>query len=111
MRRAASILIVLVVAGCGSLQSIAVTPQQRLFAAHGDYVTYGEIAAQAVEDPLTLPETKATLREINRRIYRALVAAQKLYEAGELTDAAVLVAEIALRELRAELIRQGRVTQ
>ena len=63
MRRYASFLLVVAVTACGSLQSVAVTPQQRLFAAYGDYIVYGQIVLQAVEDPLTLPETKAALKE------------------------------------------------
>ena len=112
MRKYAALLIVLVAAGCaGSLQSTAVTPQQRLYAATGDYIVYGQIVLQTVSDPLTLPETKATLKELDRRVYAALGIARAAYDRGELTEITVLVAETALRELRSRLVTEGKLTQ
>jgi hypothetical protein len=101
---------VVVVAGCSSLQTIATTPQQRLFAAYGDYIAYGEVVRQAVKDPLTLPATKKDLKEMDHRVFMALEVARKAYEAGDLTDVTVLLAETALRELRHRLIAEGRMT-
>lgn len=110
MRRTAALLMVLVVAGCTSLQSIATTPQQRLFAAYGDYIAYGEVIKQAVKDPLTLPATKTDLKALDNRVWTALEVARKAYEAGDLTDVTLLIAETALRELRTRLITEGKIT-
>ncbi len=111
MRRYASFLLVVAVTACGSLQSVAVTPQQRLFAAYGDYIVYGQIVLQAVEDPLTLPETKAALKEVDRRTYKAIQIARTAYERGELTEVTLVLAEAGLRELRTRLVAEGRLRQ
>lgn len=66
---------------------------------------------QAVEDPFTLPETKAALKEVNRRTFTALDVAKKAYERGDLTEVTLLVPETGLRELRARLVAEGRLKQ
>ena len=109
MRRYAALILVVFTAGCGSLQLEATTIQQRLFAANAEYIVYGEIVKEAVRDPLTHPETKAALKDLNRRTYSALQVAKSAFLRGELTDVAVVLAETGLRELRSELVRQGKV--
>ncbi len=111
MRKYAALLLLVVVAGCGSLQSVAVTPQQRLFAAYGDYIVYGQIVLQAAEDPLTLPETKAALKEVDRRAYKAIQIARTAYERGELTEVTLVLAETGLRELKTRLVAERRLKQ
>lgn len=111
MRRYASFLLIVAVAACGSLQSAAVTPQQRLFAAYGDYVVYGQIVEMTVADPLTLLETKNALKELDSRVFMALGVARAAYERGALTEFTLVIAETALRELRVRLATEGKVGQ
>ena len=109
MRKYASLLLIVVAAACGSLQSTAVTPQQRLFAAYGDYVVYGQIVEKTVTDPLTSPDTKSALKELDSRVFKALGVARDAYERGALTEFILVIAETALRELRARLVTEGKV--
>ena len=111
MRRYAALLVIVAVGGCGSLQSAAVTPQQRLFAAYGDYVVYGQIVEKTVTDPLTLPETKIALKELDSRVFKALGVARAAYERGALSEFTLVIAETALRELRTRLVKEGKVGQ
>ena len=112
MRKYAALILVVFTAGCaGSLQSTAVTPQQRLYAAYGDYIVYGQIVMQAVADPLTLPETKAALKDVDRRTYKAIQIARTAYERGALTEFSLALAETGLRELRTRLVAEGRLKQ
>jgi hypothetical protein len=111
MRRCAALFLIVFTAACGSLQSVAVTPQQRLYAATGDYIVYGQIVLQIVSDPLTLPETRATLKDLDNRAYNAIRMARTAYDAGDLTEVTLVLAETGLRELRSRLVAEGRLKQ